>query len=39
MAHEIAIPSDCSDDANSVISIPVGKKELGNFICDLLGQK
>lgn len=40
MNGEVAIPSSHDDDdANSVISIPVGKKDLGSFICDLLGQK
>ncbi len=40
MVGEVAIPSSYGDDdANSVISIPVGKKDLGSFICNLLGQK
>lgn len=40
MVGEVAIPSNyADDDTNSVISIPVGKKDLGSFICDLLGQK
>ncbi|EMF7390804.1 hypothetical protein V8094_004587 [Vibrio parahaemolyticus] len=40
MVGKVAIPgSHADDDANSVISIPVGKKDLGSFICDLLGQK
>lgn len=34
------MPNSASDDENdSVISIPVSKKDLGGFICDLLGQK
>jgi len=40
MVGEVAIPSRyAEDEANSVISISVGKKDLGSFICDLLGQK
>ncbi|EPH6098504.1 hypothetical protein ACS0KQ_003548 [Vibrio cholerae] len=33
------IPNSTPDESNTVISIPLSKKDLGGFISDLLGQK